>query len=470
MRLITTLTVTAAAAVAKTIIPTPSAAQLRYQETDFIALIHFNMGTYAHNGDPCCDSSNWNVVADYADGMSSSPATFNPVKLNTTQWMESISALGANIAILTAKHGCGFTIFESDAKLPNGEPYGYGVNSTLDVVRQFVDAADAYGVGYGLYYSIMKNFKLCRSFSGTNSCMDEVLPNQLNLTDQDYEFVVRQHLEEIWTNYGNFTEVWVDSVLPEWGAEMMEELQGQAIGTPENPTYWCGTESGNPSADVSAGDFWSTSSSEEMAHCEDSDEAQNKCYVGNKDGDLYLPKFCDPQLFEEHVWFWEDGLNVRTLKEMIPIYHDIVGRGMVMELAFSINRDGLVDESHAEVYKQLGDWVRECYGTPIGQTMGGIRDVEYELEIEGGIVFDRFQLAEDVVSGQRVHDYAITMSVDGADDLELHIGKAIGRKKIVLLDEPITTDKKSVLKLTVKDSVAPPIMEQFAVFSPCASA
>ena len=59
-------------------IPVPSPAQLRYQSTDFVALIHFNMGTFAHNGDPCCDHTNWNVKADYATGKTSDPATFNP--------------------------------------------------------------------------------------------------------------------------------------------------------------------------------------------------------------------------------------------------------------------------------------------------------------------------------------------------------------------------------------------------------
>ena len=59
-------------------IPTPSPAQLRYMATDFIALIHFNMGTFAHNGDPCCDATNWNVNASYAAGPTSDPATFNP--------------------------------------------------------------------------------------------------------------------------------------------------------------------------------------------------------------------------------------------------------------------------------------------------------------------------------------------------------------------------------------------------------
>eukprot|EP00665_Eupelagonemidae_sp_cell47_P012702 gene12702-biopygen2635 len=33
------------------------------------------MGTYAHNGDPCCDASNWDVAAKYAAGKTRDPAT-----------------------------------------------------------------------------------------------------------------------------------------------------------------------------------------------------------------------------------------------------------------------------------------------------------------------------------------------------------------------------------------------------------
>ena len=53
-------------------------------------------------------------------------------------------------------------------------------------------------------------------------------------------------------------------------------------------------------------------------------------------------------------WFWEPDLHVRTLDMLIPIYHDIVGRGMMMEIAFSIDRDGLVQDTHAAQYKGLG--------------------------------------------------------------------------------------------------------------------
>ena len=147
-------------------------AQLRYQSTDFVALIHFNMGTFAHNGDPCCDASNWDVKAPYATGKTSDPATFNPRKLNTTQWFDSITALGANLAILTAKHGCGFLLWPTNSTLPDGSPYGYNVGGPgaaieTDVIGEFLASAKAAGVGYGFYYSIMKSFYLCHSFSGT---------------------------------------------------------------------------------------------------------------------------------------------------------------------------------------------------------------------------------------------------------------------------------------------------------------
>jgi hypothetical protein len=306
------------------------------------------MGTFAHNGDPCCDASNWDVKAPYAAGKTSDPATFNPVKLNTTQWMESITGLGANIAILTAKHGCGFCLWPTKAKLPDGSPYGYSVGSEksaikYDVLAEFVASAKAAGVGYGFYYSIMKSFYLCHSFSGTNSCMKNVLPGQHNYTNTQYTDVVKTQVTELWTNYGNLTEIWVDSGLGGLG-ELMDELQPQAVGTPRSPTDWCGTESGHPSRDVGNKSVWSIGTSRQGLQ---------------SNATKWVPKFCDPQLFQEHVWFWyasparpppaqlsdskcmhmcltrccsrcgfggairEPNLKVRTLAMMIPIYHDI---------------------------------------------------------------------------------------------------------------------------------------------------
>jgi hypothetical protein len=82
------------------------------------------MGTYATNGDPAGGAGNWDVQAPCHRGSScpagktSDPATFAPAKLNTSQWMDSITALGSNLAILTAKHGVRCPLF-TESFLPS---------------------------------------------------------------------------------------------------------------------------------------------------------------------------------------------------------------------------------------------------------------------------------------------------------------------------------------------------------------
>jgi alpha-L-fucosidase len=223
-------------------------------------------------------------------------------------------------------------------------------------------------------------------------------------------------------------------------------------------TGWCGTESGHPSKDVGHAAVWSTGGG----------------YHGDPNANSWEPKFCDPQLFQEHVWFWEPNLKVRTLEMLIPIYHDIVGRGMVMELAFSIDRDGLVQDTHAAMYKALGDWVRTCYGSPLASTSGrgaAVDGATFDIVLGPNTTFDRFQLQEETLVGQRVRNYTVSSwnGVSKGWDT-LVTGDAIGTKAIHLLPQPLTTTaEKTKLRLTVDHAIAVPVIQQFAVFAPCAS-
>jgi alpha-L-fucosidase len=456
------------------ILPVPSAPQLRYQSTDFVALIHFNMATFAQNGDPGCAPDNWNDRAPYATGPTSDPATFQPRLLNTTQWFDSIAGLGAKIAVLTAKHGCGFCLWPTRSTMPDGAPYGY--HSSVDVVQQFVDSARAAGVGYGFYYSILKNYKLCRVWND-NSCLDTILPGQLNVTADEYHSVVRQQVTELWTDYGALAEVWVDSDLDGFG-ELMTRLQPNAGGSPAHPNGWCGTESGYPSRDVGPGPVWQTGYG----------------FFGNKSSPQWVDKFCDPQLFRDHIWFWQPSLQVRTLEEMIPIYHDIVGRGMVMELAFSIDRDGLVDPTHEVVYKALGKWVEDCYGSPVVAASG--RGTRLVVPIPKGATFDRIQIEEDVALGQRIRKYDIYVTnvisttagphtrtggprerwswhhsdTGGQRQVLVSEGDAVGRKRIHLLPFVFYAHQEGQLVLEVRESIATPQIKNLGLYAPCDTA
>eukprot|EP01043_Picozoa_sp_COSAG02_P047382 COSAG02_NODE_4537_length_5239_cov_3.381712_4_plen_510_part_00 len=453
-------------------LPTPTPSQARYQDSDFVALICYNMCTYAHNGDPGCDESNWDVVAPYAAGPSNDPATFKPTALNTTQWMDSVVALGASIAVLTAKHGCGFLLWPTKSTLPDGSPFGY--NTKTDILAEFVDSAKAHGVAYGFYYSIMKSFYLCHSFTGDNSCTEKILPGQHNLTTDQYMDTVRAQATELWSNYGYQTEIWLDSA--DTLNATMFGLQPDAAAL-QQTERWCGTESGHPSKEPGpgpwGGDIWSL-------------DFGGGSYWGFPNGTRWVPKMCDPQLFQEHVWFWEKGLNVRTLEMMIPIYHDICGRGMTMELDFAIDRRGLVPESHAVVYQQIGRWVQQCYGSPLAMTQGQGR--EFLISVRAGEVFDRFQLKENTLLGQRVRYYIIESSqpinstAHGTSNSKqqavaappsiqqwYHIvsGQAIGTKRIILLPKSVEATTDLRLRLRIDHDVAVPILKLFGVFRPC---
>lgn len=265
-------------------------------------------------------------------------------------------------------------------------------------------------------------------------------------------------VKQLWSNYGNLTEIWVDSGTDGLD-DLMEQMQPHAVNSPGNPVRWCGTESGHPSITPGPGPYGG-----DIFSTDDGSGTQ----WGDPNGTAWVPKFCDPQLFQEHVWFWEPNLKVRTLAMMIPIYHDIVGRGMVMELAFSIDRDGLVEDTHAAVYKQLGDWVRACYGTPLSATSG--RGNVFTIAIPKGATYDRLQLREDTISGQRVRGYTVDASVDGGKTWSpLVHGQAIGTKRIKLLNSTVVAPADTQLRLTVTAAVATPLLRQFAVFAPCAS-
>ena len=63
--------------------------------------------------------------------------------------------MGAKYAWLTAKHGCGFLLWPTKTKLPNGQPYGYDVGAAdsgckVDIVGEWMSALRAKGIGPGL--------------------------------------------------------------------------------------------------------------------------------------------------------------------------------------------------------------------------------------------------------------------------------------------------------------------------------
>ena len=194
-----------AARVAAAALPLPTAPQLRWQTgSGIMALIHFNMATFFQDGDPGCTSSNW-----LGENGSGNPNSFAPSALNVSQWVDSMVAIGVDEAVLTAKHGCGFYLWPTKVRLPDGSPYAYHVNETSygDVLEQFRDATSARNIGHGFYYSLTNNRYL--NVYGHSVQPGPLQPGQVNVTQQEFEDIAFDSVSELWQNYGALTEIWV---------------------------------------------------------------------------------------------------------------------------------------------------------------------------------------------------------------------------------------------------------------------
>ena len=117
--------------------PVPTPAQLRWQREEVAIFVHFTVNTFTGR--------------EWGDG-SESPAVFAPRALDARSWARAARAAGARAMVLTANHHDGFCLWppRTTGLSVRSSPWRGGAG---DVVREFVDACRAEGLGAGLYLS-----------------------------------------------------------------------------------------------------------------------------------------------------------------------------------------------------------------------------------------------------------------------------------------------------------------------------
>ena len=242
--------------------------------------------------------------------------TYNPDKLNTDQWLEVAQSMGAKYAVFVAKHCTGFLSWQSDA-------YPYGVRQTAwrggtgDVVRDFIASCKKYGIKPGLYASVS-----CNAWWGVDN------PGVIKwgaLRQKDYNRACETMLAELWSKYGDLTEIWFDGgVLPveQGGPDLypiLKRHQPNAIvfqSPAPGGIRWIGNENG-----VAKYPCWNTV------------KRLNDSGAGDPDGTIWNPGECDVPL-PGHDWFWKgrttlekpsDELQQKTLSKLMDMYYRSVG-------------------------------------------------------------------------------------------------------------------------------------------------
>jgi alpha-L-fucosidase len=162
---------------------------------------------------------------------------FNPDLFNPADWAKKAKAAGMKYAVITTKHHDGFCMFDSDYT-------DYDIKNTpyeKDIIKEWVDAFRAEGLGIGFYYSLI-------DWHHPDYTIDKNHPRSAD-TQKEYEklnqgrdmVVYREYLKnqvrEILTNYGKVDILWLDYSFPgkfgkdrdDWGSvelmKMVRKLQ-----------------------------------------------------------------------------------------------------------------------------------------------------------------------------------------------------------------------------------------------------
>ncbi|RPJ63428.1 MAG: alpha-L-fucosidase [Dehalococcoidia bacterium] len=139
----------------------------------------------------------------------SSAATFNPKNWDPVALAKLFKKAGAQYAVMTTKHGDGYAMF--DTKLSD-----FGVMHSpvgRDLVREYVDAIRAEGLGVGLYFN-MKDWHApdYPAFTEEDKPYHYYLGAPLPPPEQWQRYLdfMFGQVREILTNYGKIDEIWFD--------------------------------------------------------------------------------------------------------------------------------------------------------------------------------------------------------------------------------------------------------------------
>ncbi|MFV0267354.1 MAG: alpha-L-fucosidase [Draconibacterium sp.] len=121
---------------------------------------------------------------------------FNPVHFKAAEWVKMAKEAVMKYMVLTSKHHDGFALFDtkaSDWNIMKASQY------KKDLIKAYIDECHKQGMRVGLYYSHEKDWYHSRK-----------VRNYTSPVSKDYKKLVKTHLKELLTNYGQIDLIWFD--------------------------------------------------------------------------------------------------------------------------------------------------------------------------------------------------------------------------------------------------------------------
>ena len=416
-------------------LPRPTAEQARWQDYEIGIFYHYDVNPFCKSG---WDHRQYNNFPT-AD-------VFNPTKLDMNQWLEVAKALGAKYAVLTATHGSGFMLWQSDA-------YAYGMKQSPwkdgkgDIVKEFVDACRKNEVAPGLYCHMRVNgwWQVDHpGFVKRGKGGDDALQTK-------YAAAKIKQVEELWGKYGPLAELWFDGGMPDpkAGYDVLpyaKKLQSKAMvngggNCPVETIRWIGGESGKTTYPC-----WATG------------DGVFDDKPGSPDGKKWCPGEADVDMLKGY-WMWrpDSDEKLHSLEQLMEIYYGSVGNNCNLLINAAPGPDGLIPEAQLKRFREFGAEIQRRFGKSKAETSGDGNTVE--LPLGKSTKIDHVMLMEKITEGERVREYVVEGKVGDAWQ-KIGGGTCIGHKRI----EQFNPVQVSAVRLTVIKSVGVPLIRKLAVF------
>lgn len=458
--------------------PVPSANQMRWQEMEYYAFVHFSTNTFTDQ--------------EWGYGAPEDIKLFNPTDLDCDQWAKVCKQAGMKGIIVTAKHHSGFCLWPTettDYSVKNS-PWKNGKG---DIVGDLAKACKKYGLKLGIYISPWDRNNA--SYGIIDS--DGSAPYVKN--------IFRKQIEECLTSYGDIFEIWFDGAnggdgyyggarttrridrrtYYDWQNtyKLIRKLQPKIVIWNDNgdraDLRWVGTEAGYVGETN-----WSLLNAT-------GDVPEDMLRHGVENGDSWVPGEVNTSIRPGWFYHRHEDKQVKTLPKLMDTYYNSIGRNGTFLLNFPIDTRGRIHEIDAKVSAELAKAVKEAFAINLAlkkhaiasnvrgkaiqfaadkaldgnketywATDDNVTNASLTINFDKPTRFNRFLAQEYIRLGQRVKTFTVEAFVDG-NWKEVTKGTTIGYKRILRFPTVTATQ----LRFTIADSKARPLISNIAIYN-----
>jgi alpha-L-fucosidase len=439
--------------------PVPTDHQLAWQNLEYYMFIHFGPNTFTDK--------------EWGHG-DEDPKVFNPKKLDARQWARTAKAAGMKAIIITAKHHDGFCLFPSKYSTHTVRESAWKEGKG-DVLKELSAACKEYGLKFGVYLSPWDR-------------------NHPKYGTSEYNEIFAKTLEEVHTQYGPVFEQWFDGAKGQGEKKQDYDFSlFNSVVYKHNPqaiifsdigpgARWMGNENG-----VAGETNWSRLNTDGFGVGADAPKA-SVLNSGDEEGKYWIPAEVDVSI--RPGWFYSAGTDekVKTLKELVSIYHTSVGRNANLLLNIPVNRDGLIHPTDSTRLMELRRYIDASFSNNLAKgkkvsasltrgdkfsaknlvdgktetywsTSEDVKSANVIVDLGKPTSINRLVLQEHIELGQRIGNFSV-LYWDGKSWKELGSHTTIGYKRILAF--PAITTRK--LQIQFKELKAAPAISEVAVY------